>query len=365
MEKPKTPVQAHDTFDLNKPQILFPGSDLELVSVLKNDPSVEVHDSLLSQLEELVELRNPSKRFNLQELSKLASKLKEEQEQLHPWVYYSWRRKLVRMLRPDDFIEVRTNRNKLKINDEEQALLSGKKIGVVGLSVGRSVSTVLSMERSFGELRIADHDALDLSNLNRLKAPVFDLGEKKTNSMVRELYETDPYLDFTTFDEGISVDNIDAFFTEGGLLDLVVDECDSLEVKVLLREKAREYGVPLVMDTSDRGRLDIERHDLEHYPFFHNSVGEITSEMVQKMDAQEQMQTILDILNLEKISPRGKQSLAEIGKRLKTWPQLASDVWLGAGVAAQVIRGILLGNDVASGCHYLDVNAHLNNGEQG
>jgi tRNA A37 threonylcarbamoyladenosine dehydratase len=50
-----------------------------------------------------------------------------------------------------------------------------KRIGVVGLSVGQSVALTLALERSFGELRLADFDRLDLSNLNRIRAGVHDL----------------------------------------------------------------------------------------------------------------------------------------------------------------------------------------------
>ena len=59
---------------------------------------------------------------------------------------------------------------------------------------------------------------------------------------------------------------------------MVVDECDDLEMKVRLREHARAAGRPVVMATSHRGMLDVERFDLEpERPTFHGLLGDVTS----------------------------------------------------------------------------------------
>ena len=91
------------------------------------------------------------------------------------WVYYPWSRRLVHLLDEDEFIEVRTNRNQYKITRQERDTLATKKIGIIGLSVGQSIALTLSMERGFGELRLADFDLLELSNLNRIRTGVHNL----------------------------------------------------------------------------------------------------------------------------------------------------------------------------------------------
>ena len=40
-------------------------------------------------------------------------------------------------------------------------------------------------------------------------------------------------------------------------------KCDSFPIKILSRLKARDYHIPVLMDTSDKGLIDIERFDLE------------------------------------------------------------------------------------------------------
>jgi hypothetical protein len=71
---------------------------------------------------------------------------------------------------------------------------------------------------------------------------------------------------------------VDAFLVEGGPADLLVEECDSLDIKLLLRERARAHRIPVVMETSDRGMLDVERHDLEpDRPILHGLVGSLSA----------------------------------------------------------------------------------------
>src|SRR5690606_38532120 len=67
-------------------------------------------------------------------------------EEYGVWVYYPWNNRLVHILDQPEFSIVRTNRNKHKITQEEQEELGKKKIGVMGLSVGQSVSLTLAME---------------------------------------------------------------------------------------------------------------------------------------------------------------------------------------------------------------------------
>ena len=111
-----------------------------------------------------------------------------------------------------------------RIAPAKRAALATKRIGVVGLSVGQSVAVVLSLERSFGELRLADFDTLDLSNLNRLRAGVHDIGVPKVMVTAREIAEIDPYLHVECFFDGITEANLDDFLSSPAPLDLLVED---------------------------------------------------------------------------------------------------------------------------------------------
>src|SRR5690606_5917140 len=108
-----------------------------------------------------------------------------------------------------------------KITPEEQEELRKKKIGVIGLSVGQSVSLTLAMERICGEIRLTDFDILELTNLNRIRTGVHTIGLKKVYAVAREIAEIDPYIRVRCFPEGLHEENMDSFFLENGKLDLL------------------------------------------------------------------------------------------------------------------------------------------------
>lgn len=330
--------------------------DSDFSSFLKKHPTIKIFDELTSQLEELVKVRNPAKSYDGVGLREMCNKyLNNCPEWAYGvWVYYPWNNHLIHLLDEKEFIELRTSRNLYKITEEERQLLATKKIGVIGLSVGQSVALTLAMERSFGELRIADFDTLELSNMNRLRTGLHHLGVPKTVIAAREIAEIDPFLKVNCFHEGVTKENIDNFVHGDGSLDLLIDECDSLNVKILCRKIARQAGIPVLMDTSDRGMIDIERFDLEsERPIFHGLIEEDMPEN-QLQDPNLRVKLSQEIIGLENLSERMKISLTEIGKSISTWPQLASAVAAGGAVTAEISRKLFCGESIPSGRYYID-----------
>lgn len=336
--------------------------DRNLISEFKELPGVTVLDTINSQVAEWIKLQNPSVNFSGEKLNHAVADFfsKQDKELFGIWVYYPWKSTLLRVLPEDMFIAVRTVRNKYKITEEEQVELSKKSIGVVGLSVGQSVALALAMERGCGELRLADFDVLELGNMNRLRTGLTSIGLKKTTITAREILEIDPYIKVKLFDDGINESNLEEFLFSGGKLDMVVDECDSLDIKVLLREKARSFNIPVLMDTSDRGMLDIERFDLEpDREIFHGLIGNLDYKELQGLTTKEKLPYGLKITGLETLSDRMQASLLEINQSITSWPQLASAVFLGGGLVAHASREILLGKNIASGRFYVDFDEIL------
>jgi hypothetical protein len=68
---------------------------------------------------------------------------------------------------------------------------------------------------------------------------------------------------------------------------------------------------------------------------------------------------ILRHLEAERLSPRAAASLIEVDRSLSTWPQLASDVVLGAAALAEAVRRIGLGEQLRSGRTRIDIGAAL------
>lgn len=273
------------------------------------------------------------------------------------WAYYPWRRAAVRVLGPDVFRRVRLDRNRYLVTDEESARLATLRVGVVGLSVGHAIAHALAAEGLCGELRLADFDTLELTNLNRVPASVFDLGLNKAVACARRIAELDPYLPVHVATSGITADSIDEFL-DG--LDIVIEECDSLDVKVRIREGARERRLPVLMATSSGGLLDVERFDREpQRPVFHGLLGDVDAEHLASLSSKDKVPHVLRVIDAAVLRPRMQASLLEVGKTLSTWPQLSSEVAIGAATVAEAVRRIGLGEELPSGRVKVDVPAIL------
>ena len=318
--------------------------DNALLDELRADPDIDFLDDHDTQLESLRALR-PAPPEEL---------LGEDRR----WAYYPWRRAVVAVLGPRGFQALRLDRNRNNITAEEQTRLSTLTIGVAGLSVGHVIAHTLAAQGLCGKLRLADFDHLELSNLNRVPATIFDLGINKAVVAARRIAELDPYLPVDVLDTGLNADTLDDFLTG---LDIAVEECDSLDIKALLRVAARDRQIPVLMATSDRGIIDVERFDQQpDRPILHGLLGQLDIDLLPGMTSREKIPHVLRHLEAERLSPRTAASLIEIDRSLSTWPQMASDVIIGAAAIAEAVRRIGLGEQLRSGRSRIDVNWALN-----
>jgi hypothetical protein len=328
-----------------------------------NEAGVFIIDTIDAQLNELIKCRFPALNVQGEEVIPYVNAVLGNVDKLlyGVWVHYPWNGKLVHLLDEDEFAEVRTNRNRNKISEEEQAYLKTKKIGVIGLSVGQSIALTLAMERVCGELHLADFDTIELSNLNRIRAGVHNLGLKKTLVAAREIAEIDPFIKVKLFSEGLNDDTIDAFFSDGGNLDLLIEVCDGLDMKIKSRSVARALRIPVVMDTNDRGMLDIERFDLEpERPILHGLAGDVDVDTLKNLSNSEKIPFVMKIVDYPNLSLKLKESMNEIGKTIGSWPQLASSVVLGGAITTDAVRRILLNEFKKSGRYYVDLEHIIN-----
>ncbi|WP_099024161.1 Rv1355c family protein [Mycolicibacterium palauense] len=318
-------------------------TDRATLTDLRADPGIELLDHRAEQLEALRGLRPAPGPELLGEPTR--------------WACFPWRRTAVGILGPRAFAVLRLDRNRNLITAAEQDRLRGVRVGVAGLSVGHVIAHTLATEGLCGELVLADFDTLELSNLNRVPAGLLDLGENKAVVAARRIAEIDPYLPVRVLPDGVRPDNLDAFL-DG--LDVVVEECDSLDMKAIVREAARRRRLPVVMATSDRGLIDVERFDREpDRPILHGLLGEVDAALLAGMSAREKIPHMLGHLDVPQASARAAASMVEVGVTLTTWPQLAGEVGLGATAVAEAVRRIGLGEDLESGRARIDVAGAL------
>lgn len=297
----------------------IPG-DRSTIERLRSTPGTAVRDLHAEQLTELAGLPG------------VTTELAEPPR----WVYYPWHGTLARILGPAGYRRLRLDRNRDKITPDEQEYFARLSIGVVGASVGHLVAVGLASEGLFGTLRITDFDSIELSNLNRLPVSVLDYGDNKAVVAARRIAEIDPYLTVEALPDGLDVAGAGAF-VDG--LDVVIEVCDSLDVKVAVREQARKLGVPVIMVTSDLGTVDIERFDLDaDRPLFHGLAGELDVAELAGLPSAAKTPFVMKILGAEGLSARMAASMLEIGQSLVTWPHLAGDAIQAAACAVMAVR---------------------------
>lgn len=309
------------------------------------DAGIPVTDTVHRQLQELAAVRLPAgdpseRRLRVEE--ELAS---TGEDAYGRWLYLPWLGRVYRVLDEDAYFEVVTDRNRDKITREEQRLLRTKRVGVVGLSVGGEAAVTLAQEHLCGEIRLADFDALDLSNLNRLGSGVDELGVNKAVILARRIARLDPYLGIEVFPEGVSEETVDAFL-DG--LDLLVEECDGLPMKWEIRRRARERGLNVVFAADERGFLSVEPYgDRPGLAPFHGRLDAAQPPREAFDDPLDFMRELAVWLGgWEHISERSRRSVEEIGRTLCGYPQLASEARYAAGQVGHVARRLLLGEKI-------------------
>jgi hypothetical protein len=276
----------------------------------------------------------------------------EKTELQSVWVYFPWKNTLVRLPHEPLFYQLRTARNQFLITPEEQNQFYNTKIGIAGMSVGSSVLNALVLSGGAKHLRLADHDTLSITNLNRLFGSVCDLTKPKLSAAMQRIWEINPFADLIPFSAGISEEKLDEYFTAGGKLDLFIEEIDDILLKIRSRLKARELKIPVVMatDNGDNTIIDVERFDLEpDRPLFHGKVDEATLQSATAdMPMGLKVKLAGSIVGFD-VTPRTQYSLMQVGQTIPAWPQLGNAAILSGAAVSYTARRILTGQPMPSG----------------
>lgn len=340
---------------MDKPKILLPGKyTAEDVDKIRSMAEDQVIDIVEKQLAELFKVKNPNKKDST-ELEQFISSFDQQNV---AWVFYPWSRKLLRCVGPDELLMLRTNRNKQLIENEEQQKLSRSIVGIAGMSVGSGIAIGLAYSGISREIKIADHDEVDTSNLNRLRESLINVGKPKVDVAAQHIYELDPFAQVHIFDEGINMKNIDNFFASPDL-DVVVDEIDDFKMKIQLRLHAKKYGIPLIMFTNlgDNMLVDIERYDQDKEQRIFN--GLLNNEQEKsilsndEITEEDEKRYAVQLVGSDYIPTKALDSVTQIGKKLVGRPQLYSTVTVDGGFASYLIRSIILGKPVKSGRYFI------------
>lgn len=165
--------------------------------------------------------------------------------------------------------------------------LGGTVVGFVGASLGSNVIEGVMREMRPAVAKLADPDYLEATNLNRfqhgslryLSEPRASRSDRRNGFETRYVskvelvaYENqlvDPYTDWFLYPEGVTTSNIESFLLGGGReprLDYVVEEADDFRIKVEVRRRAREHGIPVFMASDLGHRCQAQLQDYSRDP---------------------------------------------------------------------------------------------------
>ncbi len=334
-------------------KILDLQEDHNLIENLKG--RAKVVDEYDSQVEELWKIRNPKEAHSAdfskkEKVKQILDRFKDDElgKSVGKLVWYPWKETMVHILDDEYFQELRTARNKYLIEEEEQKQFEKYRVGIIGLSVGNNIAVTLRLQGGARRMKISDHDTLSLSNMNRMKVSLTDLGFGKTEITKRQILEIDPYSELKLYEKGVGEDNIREFLDD---LDIVVDEVDDLKIKTLIRSEARKKKVPVLMLTdNDDGVL------VDYYPYnrnqktslFHGVEDDLVMSKISagSADRKEIAKLSSKIVGEENISERMIKSLKDVGINLYSWPQLGTAAIFSGVVGCYFIRMLATGKEL-------------------
>lgn len=277
------------------------------------------------------------------------------------WVYYPWRNTAVHTLPEELYFKLRTSRNRNIINAKEQENYRNISVGVAGLSVGSAVVSAIAISGGSKNIKIADFDVLEVTNLNRIRATLLDIDSNKAEIAAKNAWELDPFANIEIFGDGLNPKNIEDFLLKPKV-DVFVDEMDMINMKILSRLIAKENGIPVIMatDNGDGVIVDVERYDLEpEREIFHGLVGHMTEEDTKDIDFKKWLQLATQIVDPEYLTPHMQESLLEIGKTIPAVPQIGTSASVAGSAISYVIRAIANGYDMPSGRYVVSIEEKL------
>lgn len=336
----------------------------EVLSLKAEQPQLRVYDTIDIQLKELFLIRNPRFKFEKNFEAELSDFEKEAygeagKNEYGNWFYFEDDGDIIHYLPEAEYVETRSARNKNLITAEEQTAFYNGKVAIAGLSVGSHIAKTIAMMTGCKEIKLADPDTIDLSNLNRIRSDATELGKNKAEVVAKFIYHLNPYAIVHLYTDGVTDTNIDDFLSD---IHILIEETDNLELKIKLRVAAKAKKLPVVMatDNGDGVIMDIERYDLHNDLMIFNGVaGELTVEQFKAFPPQDLPKLAATIAGTEFTVPRMHQSLLEVGKTIYSWPQLGSAATLSGVVVAHVIRKMLIGEKTREGKFEVNLDAIL------
>ncbi len=271
------------------------------------------------------------------------------------WAYFPKIKKAFLVPEEKAYHQILTSRNKPFISNDEQEKFKDFNIGIVGLSIGQSAAITIARTGGCKNMKIADPDTIDPSNLNRIHTGVESVGEYKTDTVRDRLQEINPYQNIITYKDGLTEENISDFFNKDFQLDIIIDACDFFPMKIAIRKFAIQKKIPVLM-TTDLGEgvlIDLERYDLKNVKPFGGRIDNISP-------SDGFLSSAIKLISPDFFSVALTNSISQIGQTSSTHPQIGSTVYTSGAIAAYIVRNIANNKKIDDERILIDFDQHLN-----
>lgn len=315
----------------------------------KENPDFEYSDIFDGQLRELYLVENPQ--LSRDKKKAFASddfkKFKKDKGNDYIFVAIPWQKVIIKTVKKDDYLTLKTNRNRELISKETQKKLRDYKIAALGMSVGSNIAFVLTQAGISNDIIIADFDELETTNLNRIWGGIHQVGLNKAVLASRRIYEDNPFANINVLSKGID-ENTLVELLKDKKIDCIVEEVDDMNIKLLVREKAKKYKVPVIMvtDNGDGIVVSVERYDLGYKKFMEQDFSYMRKKIVGCTKPMDFADIVINEMvgGIEKVDPRMIKSVKMISKgQLVSWPQLGSAALLGGVVVTIIVKDVIRG----------------------
>lgn len=138
------------------------------------------------------------------------------------------------------------SRNIGLLTQDEQERLAHARVAIPGMGGVGGVHLITLVRSGVRKFHLADFDVFEPVNVNRqYGARIPDFGKSKVEIMKREALRINPFIEFETFPQGLTPENMDNFLAG---VDVVLDGLDffKFDIRRLLFNRAREKGVSVI-----------------------------------------------------------------------------------------------------------------------
>lgn len=277
------------------------------------------------------------------------------------WVVLPAQKIIYHILEKEQFLDLRTIRNRDLITLDEQKILYNKKILFIGMSVGSQVITTFLRTGIGNNFTVIDGDTVDIHNMNRTNYSLLNVGRKKVEVIKEQLLNVDPYIEISSKSDYLTPENIESIVANH---DLIVDCFDNFVVKILLRKIAKKLKIPVIsgFDVSRGAMVIVERYDIDKkldLSFYLNGFTEEIFLSMKNKNIQDKTKMFIRIIGKKYHDTKMLNSVMRVGKDLTGFPQLVIATTLAAAMWTTAAQDLFLGKSKRSIRKYVNLESLL------